>query len=122
MWLPETAVDVETLEVLSSQGIKFAILAPHQAKRIRLIGEENWTDVSESKVDPSRAYSCPLPSGQKIALFFYDAPISHAVAFEGILKSGESFAKRLLEGFSGEREDPQIVHIATDGTWPSHMR
>ena len=120
MWLPETAVDVETLEVLSSQGIKFAILAPHQAKRIRSIGEEGWTDVSESRVDPSRAYSCPLPSGRKIALFFYDAPISHAVAFEGILKSGEAFAKRLIEGFSEEREDPQIVHIATDGESYGH--
>jgi alpha-amylase/alpha-mannosidase (GH57 family) len=120
MWLPETAVDVETLEVLSSQGIKFAILAPHQAKRIRLIGEKDWTDVSESRVDPSRAYSCPLPSGRKIALFFYDAPISHAVAFEGILKSGEAFAKRLIEGFSEEREDPQIVHIATDGESYGH--
>jgi hypothetical protein len=53
-------------------------------------------------------------------LSFYDAPISHAVAFEGILKSGESFAKRLLEGFSGEREDSQIVHIATDGESYGH--
>jgi alpha-amylase/alpha-mannosidase (GH57 family) len=120
MWLPETAVDIETLEVLSSLGIKFTILAPHQAKSIRPIGEENWVDVSESRVDPSRAYSCPLPSGRQIALFFYDAPISHAVAFEEILKSGEAFAKRLIEGFSGEREEPQIVHIATDGESYGH--
>lgn len=120
MWLPETAVDLETLDVLSSQGIRFTILAPHQARRIRPTGEEHWEDVSESRVDPSRAYTCQLPSGRNIALFFYDAPISHAVAFEGILQSGEGFASRLVEGFSHEREEPQVVNIATDGESYGH--
>ena len=35
MWLPETAVDTETLEVLAEQGILFTILAQHQALRFR---------------------------------------------------------------------------------------
>jgi len=45
MWLSETAVDNETLDLLAMQGIKFTILAPHQARRVRRTGEENWTDV-----------------------------------------------------------------------------
>ena len=32
MWLPETAVDLETLDVLAEQGIRFTILAPYQAE------------------------------------------------------------------------------------------
>ena len=38
MWLAETAVDMETLEVLAEEGIRFTILAPHQAGRVRRIG------------------------------------------------------------------------------------
>src|SRR5512143_2427025 len=46
MWLPETAVDLETLDIMAALGIQFTILAPHQAKQIRLIGQESWVDVS----------------------------------------------------------------------------
>ena len=39
MWLSETAVDSETLELLAQHGIKFTLLAPHQCKRIRPLKE-----------------------------------------------------------------------------------
>ena len=120
MWLPESAVDVETLEVLAEQGIGFTILAPHQAARIREIGEEEWSDVNGSHVDPTRAYLARLPSGATINVFFYDGPISRAVAFERLLTSGEDFANRLMSGFSADREGPQLVHIATDGETYGH--
>ncbi len=123
MWLPETAVDLETLDILAEQGIRFTILAPHQASRVRPIGGEKWRGVSGGKIDPTMAYELHLPSGKKITLLFYDGPISRAVAFEGLLKSGESFAQRLLGGFSEKRTWPQIVHIATDGeTYGHHHR
>ena len=35
MWLAETAVDRETLDLLAQHGIKFTILAPHQCARVR---------------------------------------------------------------------------------------
>jgi len=79
--------------------------------------------VSGGKIDPTMAYELNLPSGRTIVLFFYDGPISRAVAFEGLLKSGQSFAQRLLEGFSKKRTWPQIIHIATDGeTYGHHHR
>lgn len=120
MWLAETAVDVETLEVLAEAGIHFTILAPHQAGRVRKIGFGRWKDVSGSRIDPSRAYLCRLPSGRSITLFFYDGPISRAVAFEKLLSSGEQFATRLVSGFSDRCNQPQLVHIATDGETYGH--
>ncbi|MGA8230271.1 MAG: DUF3536 domain-containing protein [Candidatus Acidiferrales bacterium] len=120
MWLPETAVDTETLEVLAENGIKFTVLAPRQASRVRRIKSRSWKDVSGDRVDPSRAYLIRLPSKKRIAVFFYDGPISRSVAFEGLLNDGQVFANRLLSGFSDARDWPQISHIATDGESYGH--
>jgi alpha-amylase/alpha-mannosidase (GH57 family) len=120
MWLPETAVDVPTLETLATQGIRFTVLAPHQAGRVRLLGGRSWKDVSGGRIDPTRAYLAKLPSGKTISLFFYDGPISRAVAFEQLLNSGEEFASRLKSGFSDRRDSTQLMHIATDGETYGH--
>jgi alpha-amylase/alpha-mannosidase (GH57 family) len=123
MWLPEAAVNIEGLETLADQGIKFTILAPHQAGRVRKIGGRSWKDVSGGRIDPTRAYLAKLPSGKRINLFFYDGPISRAVAFEQLLNSGEQFASRLKSGFSDRRDWAQLMHIATDGeTYGHHHR
>jgi alpha-amylase/alpha-mannosidase (GH57 family) len=118
LWLPETAADTETLEILSELGIKFTVLAPHQAARYRRIGEEPWIE-GKSSIDPKKAYLCHLPSGRSINIFFYDGLISKDVAFSTLLNSGESFAKRLLSAFTDE-ETPQLVSIATDGESYGH--
>jgi hypothetical protein len=124
MWLPETAADTETLEILAEQGIKFTILAPHQARQARRVHPRAvWRNVDGGKIDPTQAYICHLPSGNSISLFFYDGPISRAVAFEKLLSNGETFARRLLSGFSEARKWPQLMHIATDGeTYGHHHR
>lgn len=119
MWLPETAVDKETLDIMAEHGIKFTILAPHQASKVRKIGEKEWLDVSGGRIDPRLPYLLYLPSGKSINLFFYDGPISHEVAFGELLKNGEVFAKRLMDSFPDTGAD-QIVHIATDGETYGH--
>ncbi|HWR15037.1 MAG TPA: DUF3536 domain-containing protein [Terriglobales bacterium] len=121
MWLPETAVDNETLEILAEHGIKYTILAPSQARQTRRHGRQ-WRNVEGAKIDPKQPYFCYLNSGKRIGLFFYDGPISRAVAFEKLLSSGEQFASRLMSGFT-ERRYPQLMHIATDGeTYGHHHR
>jgi alpha-amylase/alpha-mannosidase (GH57 family) len=123
MWLAETAVDVATLEALAAEGVRFTVLAPSQANKVRRRGEAAWSDVSGGRIDPTRAYAAYLPSGKTISLFFYDGPISRAVAFERLLASGETFANRLNSGFNNTRSWPQLVHIATDGeTYGHHHR
>lgn len=120
MWLPETAVNTETLEVLAENGILFTILAPRQAKRVRRRGGRKWVDVTGDRIDPSRAYLVQLLSRKTINVFFYDGPISQAVAFERLLDNGEHFADRLTSGFSDTRTWTQLVHIATDGESYGH--
>ncbi len=122
MWLPETAVDLESLELLAEAGIRFTLLAPHQAARVRRIGEERWQEVPSAGIDPRRAYLCPLPSGKSIALFFYDGPMAQEVAFGDLLRSGHALSARLL-GTLGEGSEPQLAHVATDGeTYGHHHR
>ena len=120
IWLPETAVDLETLEILAEEGIRFTILAPHQASRMRRAGARLWQDVTGARIDPTRPYSQQLSSGKSIGLFFYDGPIARAVAFEGLLTRGDHFADRLIGAFSDQRSWPQLVHIATDGESYGH--
>src|SRR5215472_4123267 len=117
MWLPETAVDLESLDLFAQHGIRYTILAPSQAK------SAGGKDVSGARIDPKRAYRLKLPSGRSIALFFYDGPISRAIAFEGLLNNGEQFARRLLTAFSEDNDQPQLAHVATDGeTYGHHHR
>ncbi len=119
MWLAETAADTETLEVLAGQGIRFTILAPRQAKAFRKIGAEEWHTPGHGGIDTRRPYLCRLPSGRSIVLFFYHGEIAQAVAFEGLLNNGSYFAERFTEAFDGG-EEPQLVHIATDGESYGH--
>ena len=120
MWLPETAVDLESLELLARFGVAFVILAPHQAARVRRIGDADWRESDGAAIDPTMPYRQRLPSGRSIEIFFYDGPIARAVAFEGLLSHGERFIERLIGAFDDAQHRPQLVHIATDGESYGH--
>ena len=121
MWLPETAADTATLDILAEHGIKFTILSPYQAKRIRpLTKDAGWEDVDRARIDPTMPYLVQLPSGRSIVVFFYDSPVSQAVAFEKLLVNGERFSARLLDAFDDGRNHDQLVHIGTDGESYGH--
>ncbi|MBK8576438.1 MAG: DUF3536 domain-containing protein [Elusimicrobia bacterium] len=132
MWLAETAANTGSLEVLAAHGIKFTVLSPTQAMAVRPArratdrpdGDPSsvggWENVSGGHVDPSRPYLWRSPKGAELAIFFYDAPISRAVAFEGVLSNGDVFASRLMTGFSADRVGPQLMNIATDGESYGH--
>ena len=121
MWLGETAVDLETLDIMAEFGIKFTVLAPHQAKRFKAkTGETAWHVLNEQQIDTHVAYQCSLPSGRSIALFFYNGPIAQGVAFEGLLNNGEYFAERLVSDLDHNADHVQLSHIATDGETYGH--
>jgi len=119
MWLAETAVDTETLEVLVENEIQYCLLAPRQAKAFRAIGKKTWTSTKQG-INPRHPYICNLPSGNQIVLFFYDAGVSQAVAFEKLLDDGKRFTARLVTAFDNKDKNPQLVHICTDGESYGH--
>jgi len=141
MWLAETAVSHSVLDLLAQERIRFTVLAPHQAARIRkLPGTEpppkpvlteariaqpkatDWTETPDATVDTTRPYLVNLENGRSITVFFYDGPASRAIAFEGLLNDGETFARRLLSRFPEDKpgSEPQLVHVATDGESYGH--
>jgi len=101
MWLPETAVDHETLDVLAEEGIRFTILAPHQVERAPAGGLPGW-------------YHTAGGGGGRIALFIYDGPLSHGVAFGPLVNDAAEWARRLTSA-AGD-----LVAIATDGETYGH--
>ena len=131
MWLAETAADTETLQLLAQEGIKFTVLAPRQCQRVRPLpgaktakadpatAAPEWTPTPDASVDPRHSYLVRFPSGPPLAIFFYDGPASRAIAFEGLLNSGEGFVSRLKQGFHDDAQ-PQLVHVATDGESYGH--
>ena len=104
-WLPETAVDAETLDVLAAEGIAFTVLAPHQVARPPARGM------------PGRYRTA---SGRELSVCIYDGPLSHDVAFGSALEDGVAWARRLL---AGADDRPSVVAVATDGeTFGHHHR
>ena len=131
MWLPETAVNRATLDLLAQEGIRFTVLAPSQCARVRPLPiagkpEPAWHDTPNATVDTTQPYSVPLDNGRSIAVFFYDGPAARAVAFEGLLNNGEDFARRITSAFHDKPtpglppRSAQLAHIATDGESYGH--
>ncbi len=107
MWLPETAVDEETLDVLAAEGIQFTILAPHQVVKPPPAGLPGLYRTA---------------NGRTIALFIYDGPLSHAIAFGSLLNNAHAWAEQMVAG-SDKHHKPHLVAAATDGeTYGHHHR
>jgi alpha-amylase/alpha-mannosidase (GH57 family) len=99
-WLPETAVDRETLDVLAANGMQFTILAPHQVSKPP---ERGW---------PARI---ELGDGRSIAVFVYDGGLSHDVAFGPLTTDATRWAHALEHTPAGA-----IASIAVDGETFGH--
>ncbi|MFA5879069.1 MAG: DUF3536 domain-containing protein [Candidatus Margulisiibacteriota bacterium] len=128
IWLGEAAVDLETLMVLEQYGLKFTILSPFQAAQFRELSKSDeksmpkWIDAANGSIDPRRPYQINLPNGKHFTIFFYDARISKAIAFEELLASSENFLNGLKSGFANSPEEVGLVNIATDGESYGHHR
>jgi len=124
MWLPETAASDDTLRLLVDLGMKYVILSPYQADKVRPAGGE-WVDASRGDLDTTRPYLWrdAQPGAAKdrsIAIFFYDGPLSKAAAFEGLTRDSGVFADRVEACFKPNKAGPQLVSMAVDGETFGH--
>src|SRR5687767_155056 len=120
MWLPETGVDEETLDVLAEQGIRFTVLAPHQV---------------ETRPPGGAPLRFRGGGGREVALCVYDGVLSGEIAFGRLLTDGALLANRLAPrppssgGADGSGADAtagagaHLTAAATDGeTFGHHHR
>jgi alpha-amylase/alpha-mannosidase (GH57 family) len=119
LWCAETAVNDKVLGALIDEGMRYAILSPYQAERVRASGGKEWRGVADGSIDPGVAYRYfhRDGSGRSLALFFYDGPVARSIAFEGVLNTSQAFLARLRMAGLGHG---RIVHIATDGESYGH--
>jgi alpha-amylase/alpha-mannosidase (GH57 family) len=129
MWLPETAVNYSTLQVLVRYGMRYLILSPFQTLRVRPFGGKKWIDVSQGRIDPTQPHRCFIKeaSGKKlmdqfIDIFFYNGVISREVAFGDLLKDGQVFCERFAQAYPLSKGSPPLIHIATDGETYGHHK
>lgn len=126
MWLPETACNDEVLGLLIDERLRFVILAPQQAERIRkgrtdipACPENNWHSVADGTIDTSVAYRYFHRDGlgRSISVFFYNQELAHAIAFEQALTSSASLVDRFARRKAAA---PGLINIATDGETYGH--
>ena len=121
MWLPETAADLATLRCLADEGLRFTVLSPYQALRVRAPGGP-WQDARNAQFDPTLPYKVDLRDGRTMAVFFYDGPIARGIAFGEGLASGDELVQRLEQGFNDARTHDEVLTVAVDGETFGHHK
>ncbi len=117
MWIPETAVNIRTLEVMAKEGISFTILAKEQCQAVEYDGI--WHEPTEEEPDVTLPYLCVLPSGRTINIIFYHSEFSHNMAFGSLLDNGDKLYETLA-GYLRDKSEGRILLTAVDGETYGH--
>ena len=124
MWLPEMAVDYETLEIMAAEGIRFTILSEEQVRGNRS-AERASTELGEVSRRSLEAgagpYRVRLPGGGEIALFVRDRALSNALSFG--MPDSACVDEWLRDQVEWRCRKDGLLLIATDGeTFGHHHR
>jgi alpha-amylase/alpha-mannosidase (GH57 family) len=124
IWLPETACNMETIEVLISLNVKYIILDTSQAAFVRKHDEEEWTDVNPGNIDSGQPYKCysEINKDKFINIFFYNGPVSKAVAFDDVLASSQNLLDKIIKASEFNSAGENLVSVATDGETFGHHK
>lgn len=112
LWLAETAFDLETLDILAQEGVRYTVAAPWQAAE---------------PIDPTEPYLIRLPSGRELSIFFYNGPLSGGVSFDSnMTNNADDFAHTQLPAHLNPAKvsagQDQLITIASDGELYGHHK
>ena len=139
MWLPETAVDSESLDLLAQHGIRFVLLAPHQCARVRSLATVSPAPKATASAKDSKEPAEPrgpkpptplsIPRGRILSASKRAAPLPSSSTMDPARAPSPSracsTAAKVLPSASSaalnpRAHDAQIVHVATDGESYGH--
>jgi hypothetical protein len=104
VWLPEMAVDMETLEILAAEGLRFTLLSDEQ--------------VRGDLVSRAGPYWVKLSDGQRIVIFVRDRELSNSLSFA---MPDRAFIDQWIEEKMGWRcQLGGLWLVATDGETFGH--
>ena len=118
MWLPETAVNMRVVEKLVEHNVKYIILSPTQADKVRDVNSDEWADVSDGSIDISKPYFISTSKG-KLSVLFYDGNLASSVSFEHLLMNADKFKEKIWSTVNPHRKN-QLISIVTDGEVYGH--
>ncbi|PKL10487.1 MAG: glycoside hydrolase, partial [Spirochaetae bacterium HGW-Spirochaetae-8] len=117
MWLPETAIDSHTIDLLATAGIQFVVLSPWQCKKIENT-DGTWKQVHGNDVPYQHAYILEGAHGGKLSAFFYHPELASSISFGHMLRDADAMYRTLEE--LGRKDSPALIHTATDGEIYGH--
>ncbi len=123
MWLSETACNNASMEVLIEEGIKFTILDPSQAEKIKKIGTSNWEEVIGGRINtkiPYRYFS--RKQFGYIDIFFYDGALSKSLAFDDVVFDSKRLKEKIDSAKMNNFKDDQLISMAVDGETFGHHK
>lgn len=115
MWLSETGINNNIADLLIKHGIKFTILSPWQAKKIRKLDESDWTEVEDPAIVADRPFLLKRPKGD-LVIFFYDNILAQGISFGHYLRDADDVYQKL----KNIAQTRKLVHTATDGEIYGH--
>lgn len=128
IWLSETAINMETVECLVQENIKFVILSPNQAEKFRYDSNGEWLDTSQNGLDPRYPYRCFVENrngernGKYIDVFFFNEGLSRQISFGDLLENANILTDKINGCYDENSNENQLVNIATDGETFGHHK
>ncbi len=117
MWLPETAINTDVIDLLIEAGVNYVILSPWQCKSIEDV-HNKLIDLKGQSAPYDRPFFLHGKSGKSINAFFYNPQLAEGISFGHYLRDADALYQRLL--MIKEQEKPGLIHTATDGEIYGH--
>lgn len=117
MWLPETGVNENVIDILVEEGIKFIILSPWQGLAID-DDEGNYIELKDKPAPYDIPFIIHGKKDNKISAFFYNPQLAEGISFGHLLRDADNLYS-IIKSIS-DKDNTNLIHTATDGEIYGH--